>query len=320
MAPMKAIAFNQYGPPEVLREATLTQPEPGPDEVLVKVYATSVNPLDWKMRGKHIPIRRKTGFPIVPGFDVSGVVEQVGAQVKYLKPGDAVFGLLDYRRDGACAEYVRTREAFLHKKPPSLSHEQAAAVPLAALTALQALRLKGKMKSGDKVLVLGASGGVGHFAVQIAAAYGAHVTATCSQEHAKMVKKLGADEVILRDENGGTSLPPEATFDIVFDTVKAVNFKSMVRHLLPKGRYVSTFPDFAGIARARFMSLFGFSKKCLPVVVVPDPHGLKYLYELIEGKVLKPAIEKTFKLNDLAAAHRLSEQGHVAGKLVVKVR
>ncbi len=316
---MKAIAFNKYGPPEVLREVTLTVPEPGPEEVLVKVHATSVNPLDWKIRGRLIPIRRKTGFPIVPGFDVSGVVEKIGSHVKYLQPGDAVFGLLDYRRDGACAEYVCTREAFLHKKPPSLTHEKAAAVPLAALTALQALRLKGKMKSGEKVLVLGGSGGVGHFAIQIAAAYGAHVTATCSENHAKMVKKLGADEVIVRDADGQTHIPPEAVFDIVFDTVKAVSFKSMVRHLLPKGRYISTFPNFGGIARARFMWLFGFSKKCLVVTVVPDPHGLKYLHGLIEGKVLKPVIEKTFKLDDLAAAHRLSEQGHVVGKLVVKV-
>lgn len=313
---MKAMAYNTCGPPEVLREMNLTTPEPGPDEVLVRVCATSVNPLDWQLRSRKARVRRKTGFPFVPGPDVSGVVERVGDKAGRFRPGDEVFGLLDYRRDGGAAEFVCTREAFLHAKPPSLSHLEAATVPLAALTALQALRLKARMKEGERVLALGASGGVGHFAVQIAAAYGARVTATCAAHNAEFVRGLGAHGVIAYDQE---EIPKEAMFDVVFDTVRASCFKDMVPHLNPRGRYVSTLPDIPGVVRARLARLLGFTKRCLYVMVLPDPHGLRYLYELIEDGRLRPHIQEVFPLAELAAAHRLSEDGHVVGKLAVRV-
>jgi NADPH:quinone reductase-like Zn-dependent oxidoreductase len=313
---MKAVGLTTYGPPEVLRPLVLTVPEPASDEVLVRVRATSVNPLDCQVRAKTSFVRAKTGFPRVLGFDVSGVVTQVGAAVRLFKPGDEVFGLVDYRRDGADAEYVRVREAFLHRKPPSLSHEAAAAVPLAALTALQALRLKGRMRSGDRVLIVGATGGVGHFAVQVAKAYGAEVAALCRGPQADFVRGLGADAVFASDGGG---VPEGERFEVIFDTVGAWSWGAARRHLTRTGRYVSTHRDVVGLLEARLKRLAFIRERCLFVIVVPDPHGLKYLYELIEAGRLRPVVQRVYPLDALAEAHRESEAGHVVGKLVVAV-
>jgi NADPH:quinone reductase-like Zn-dependent oxidoreductase len=313
---MKAVGLSTYGPPEVLRPLVLTVPEPGSDEVLVRVRATSVNPLDCQVRAKTSFVRAKTGFPRVLGFDVSGVVTQVGAAVRLFKPGDEVFGLVDYRVDGADAEYVRVREAFLHIKPPSLTHEEAAAVPLAALTALQALRLKGRMKAGDRVLIVGATGGVGHFAVQVAKAYGAEVAALCRGPQADFVRGLGAATVFALDAGG---VPAGERFDLIFDTVGAWSWAAAKGHLKRKGRYVSTHRDIPGLFKARLGRLVGIRERCLWFVVLPDPHGLKYLYDLIEGGRLRPVVQKVYALEDLVQAHRESEAGHVVGKLVVAV-
>jgi NADPH:quinone reductase-like Zn-dependent oxidoreductase len=313
---MKAVAFDRYGPPEVLRPMTLTVPEPGPGEVLVRVCATSVNPLDWKIRARRSRVRPKTGMPRVLGFDLSGVVEQVGPEVKVVRAGEAVYGLIDYRRDGADAEYVRTREAFLYPKPAALSHEEAAALPLAGLTALQALRLLARMQEGERVLVIGATGGVGHLAVQIARAYGARVAAVCAAAHADTVRGLGAEAVYPYDAG---DVPEAERFDIVFDTVKARTDAWARRRLNPRGRYVSTEPDLAGLFRARLMKLVGVRERCRVVVVMPDRHGLRYLGELVERGALRPVVQRVYPLEELAEAHRVSQAGHVVGKLVVKV-
>lgn len=314
---MKAIAFDRYGPPKVLRPMTLTVPEPGAGEVLVRVHATSVNPLDWRIRAKRARVRPKTGFPRVLGFDLSGVVEQVGPEVKYLKAGDAVYGLIDYRRDGADAEYVRTREAFLHPKPAALSHEEAAALPLAGLTALQALRLRARMGEGERVLIVGATGGVGHLAVQIAKAYGAEVAAYCAAAHADLVRGLGAGEVFAYDD--AADVPDTERFDVVFDTVGARSFAWARPRLRKGGRYVSTDPDVAGLLRSRLLRLVGVRPRCHLVTVVPDRHGLRYLGDLVEKGALRPVIQHVYALRELAEAHRVSEAGHVVGKLVVRV-
>jgi NADPH:quinone reductase-like Zn-dependent oxidoreductase len=316
---MKAVGLNTFGPPEVLRPLVLTVPEPGSGEVLVRVHAAGVNPLDCQVRAGHArkaKVRTRSGFPRVLGFDLSGVVTEVGPDVRDLKAGDEVFGLIDYRVDGANAEFVRVREAFLHKKPPSLSHEEAAAVPLSALTALQALRLKARMKPGERVLVAGATGGVGHLAVQIAKAYGAEVAALCSRENAEFVHTLGAEPVFAYDAGG---VPEGERFDLVFDTVGALSYATSRRHFTKAGRYVSTLQDVPGLLRARLGRLVFRRERCLFLIVVPDPHGLKYLYELIEEKRLRPRIQRVYPLDDLAAAHRELGAGHVVGKLVVTV-
>jgi len=313
---MKAVGFERYGPPEVLRPLVLTVPEPAADEVLVRVRATSVNPLDCQVRAKTSLVRPKTGFPRVLGFDVSGVVTRVGAEAGRFQPGDEVFGLVDYRRDGADAEYVRTRHAFLHQKPPSLTHEEAAAVPLCGLAALQGLRLKARMKAGDRVLIVGATGGVGHLAVQIAKAYGAEVGAVCRHAQSEFVKGLGADAVFAHDAG---DVPAGERFDVVFDTVGAWSWAAAKTHLRPKGRYVSTHRDIPGLLKARLLRLVGMRPRCLFFMVVPDPHGMKYLYELIEEGKLRPVVQRVYPLDALAEAHRESEAGHVTGKLVVTV-
>ncbi|MDH5525900.1 MAG: NAD(P)-dependent alcohol dehydrogenase [Nitrospirota bacterium] len=313
---MKAIAYNAFGPAEVLREMSLTVPEPGDDEVLIRVCATSVNPLDWKIRSRQLKLPLKGGFPRVPGSDVSGVVERVGVDVTSVQPGDEVYALLDYRRDGAAAEFVRSRATFLYKKPPSLSYDEAACVPLAALTALQALKLKARMQKGERVLITGASGGVGHFAVQLAKNYGAHVTATASAKNADFARGLGADEVIAYDTGG---VPEGPAFDVIFDPVRAYDYSAAVTRLLPAGRYVSTSPDLGGMLRTKLLKWVGDKRQCLFLAVVPDPHGLKYLHEQIEAGALKPHLQQIFPLERLADAHRISEDGHVVGKLAVHV-
>jgi len=313
---MKAVAFDRFGPPEVLRPMAITVPEPGSDEVLVRVHATSVNPLDCEIRTRTARVRNKTGFPRVLGFDLSGVVERVGEAVRHLKVGDAVFGLIDYRKDGAAAEYVRVREAFLHAKPPSLSHEQAAAVPLAGLTALQGLRLKARMREGERVLVTGAAGGVGHMAVQIARAYGARVAAVCAAADEALVRELGAEAVFPPEGDG---LPHTERFDVVFDTEGDRTFAWARPFLARRGRFVSTRPDPRGLLANRARWLAGGRQRCLFVMVLPDPHGLRYLHELIEAGSLRPVIGRVYSLEELAEAHRACEAGGTVGKLVVKV-
>jgi len=314
---MKAIGLNQYGPPEVLKEMFLPEPQAGDNEVIVRVHATSVNPLDWKIRKKAIPVKSMTGFPRVLGYDVSGVVESAGRDVKHLKVGDDVYGMVDYRRDGANAELLRTRDAFLNLKPKTLSHQEAAAVPLAALTALQGLKLKAKMKEGDRVLITGGSGGVGHFAVQIAKGYGAYVATTCSEQNAEFVKGLGADEVYCYDLD---QEPDEgADFDVIFDTVGSKRFTWSKKRLTKTGCYVSTEPDPGGLAATKLGKWVGKKQRCEFVMVTPDHHGLRYLAEMIDEGGIRPAIQKVYSLDDLADAHRESEAGHVVGKLVVDV-
>ncbi|MDH4230263.1 MAG: NAD(P)-dependent alcohol dehydrogenase [Nitrospirota bacterium] len=315
MSVMRAVAINVYGPAEALREMSLTVPEPADDEVLLRVHASSINPLDWKTRkGKGLPA--KGGFPRVLGFDVSGVVERVGRGVTHLQPGDAVYGVLDPRRGGGNAEYVCTRAARVIAKPAALSHTEAAAVPVAGLTALQSLKLHAHMKAGERVLILGASGGVGHLAVQIARAYGAHVTATCGARNVEFVRGLGADAVIPYDTD---EVPSEHQFDVIFDTVKAWDFAAACRRLTPTGRYVSTLPDVPGLLKVKLFKWFGFKQQCRFVMLRADPHGLKYLAELADKGQLRPHLQQIYPLDGAAEAHRVSEDGHVTGKLVVEV-
>lgn len=313
---MRAIAIEAYGPVETLREMKLQVLEPGEGEVLVRVHASSVNPLDWKIRSKQVPVNSKTGFPRVLGYDVSGVVVKAGPGVTHVAEGDPVYGFLDYRRDGANAEYVLTRDAFLSKKPETLSHPEAACIPLAALTALQALKLKTNIQEGERLLVLGGSGGVGHFAVQIAKAYGLHVTATCSEKNADMVRGLGADEVIAYDTG---EVPDDARFDVIFDTVQTKSFKWAGPHLNSGGRFVGTFPDPGGLLKSKIGKWLGMKTSCHMVMVTPDHHGLRYLAEMVDKGRVKPVVQKVYPITELAEAHRVSADGHVVGKLAIDV-
>jgi NADPH:quinone reductase-like Zn-dependent oxidoreductase len=311
---VKAIAFDRYGPPEVLRPMTLTVPEPGPGEVLVKVHATAVHPLDCDIRAKRARVPAKTGFPRVLGFDLSGVVERVGPDVTRFRPGDAVYGLIDYRRDGAAAEFVRTRHDFLQPKPPALGHEEAAAVPLAGLTALQALRLKARLREGERVLVAGAAGAVGHLAVQVARAYGGRVAAQCPAGWEARARELGAEAVFPEGE-----APGGERFDVVFDTGGTLPFADARPMLTPTGRYVSVVPHPGPLLAASLGRWVGRRPRCLHVMVLPDPHGLNYLAELIADGRLRPAVAAVYPLDDLVAAHRACEADPGDGPWVVRV-
>jgi NADPH:quinone reductase-like Zn-dependent oxidoreductase len=332
---MKAVIAEKYGGPEVLELTDIDKPQLGPNGVLVRVYASSVNPVDWKLRKGMLSGLWKLRFPVIWGCDLSGVVEQVGSAVTFFKPGDEVYGCKHgkvaqtYR--GTYAEYVVAPENTLARKPARLSHEEAAAIPLAGLTAWQALVEMGGLQAGQSVLVHAAAGGVGVFAVQIAKALGAHVAATASAPNHDFLRQLGADDLIdysrekIEDKLSG--------YDIVLDgvghSVWSGSFTVLKRggQLLtltppvPEGpsskfRFLATAAVAIGSATAR---AFLTGKKFALVSIKPRGGDLEKINSLIEAGKLHPVIERVFTLEQIADAHRLSEGGHVRGKIVLRI-
>ncbi|RAK69384.1 NAD(P)-dependent alcohol dehydrogenase [Hymenobacter edaphi] len=313
---MKAIYYAEYGSADVLQYGEQPTPEPRADELLVRVHASSVNPVDWKIRGGDLKLVSGFRFPQIPGRDVAGVVERVGAAVREFRPGDRVFGMVD-SLGGANAEYAVLPARVAAALPASLSFEQAAAVPLAGLTALQALRDRGGLQAGERVLINGASGGVGTLAVQLARLLGAgHVVATCGARNAALVRGLGADEVIDYAEHDFTH--DHGRYDLVFDAVARSSYQQSRAALRPGGRYVTTVPDPRDLALGLPRSVF--SDKKLRIVVTKDRGpDMRQLAQWLGSGRLRPVIDAAFPLPDTAAAHRYSEQGHAAGKIVLTV-
>jgi NADPH:quinone reductase-like Zn-dependent oxidoreductase len=324
---MKAAIYTNYGPPDVVHVANVEKPVPRDDEVLIKVRAASVNPLDWRlMKGKPRLLRimpRLLKMPIGrPGVDVAGEVEAVGKNVKQFKPGDAVFGACR----AAIAEYACTRESGIAMKPDNVTFEQAASVNVAGLTALQGLRDKGKIQPGNKVLVNGAAGGVGTFAVQIAKSFGAHVTGVCSTRNIEMVKSIGADEVIDYSQHDFTSTDPgnNQRYDLIFECVGNHSFSECRRVLNPGGRYVmvggphdpSVMDLLAPIIQALVLSLFG-NQKAIPFIAKSSQADLTVLGELIATGKLKPVIDRRYSLSEASEALRYLEEGHARGKVII---
>jgi NADPH:quinone reductase-like Zn-dependent oxidoreductase len=320
---MKAITYNCYGPPDVLQFADVEKPTPADDEVLVKVQAASVNPLDWHfVRGTPYLIRLGSGLSTpgqsIPGVDFAGTVESVGKNVKSFKPGDEVYG----RANEAFAEYVTVREgASLVLKPSNMSFEQSAAVPIAGVTAIQALRDYGKLQPGQKVLVNGASGGVGTFAVQVAKAFGAEVTAVCSARNADMVRSLGADHVFdYRKENYTES---GQHYDLIIDMISNHSLTANRDVLNPGGRYV-----IVGGGKGDWVGFMGGPLKAMILSAFVDEEfgmmlaeihneDLESLNELMQAGELTPVIDRRFKLSEVADALRYSEEGHARGKIII---
>lgn len=313
---MKAVVFDRYGPPEVLHPAELPVPEPGPREVRVKVRDTTVNPMDWKVRRGRLRFVMPRRFPWVPGFDIAGDVDAVGRRVTGLKPGDPVLGYSNPFRNGAAAEFAVTKASYLVPKPPDLSYEEAVGLPGSGVAALWMVRDLGRVRAGQRVLVIGASGGVGHFCVQIARALGADVDGVCSSANADLVRGLGADRVFPYDRQ---EVPAEARYEAIFDTVKAARFFRVARHLTRRGRYVSTLPDFAGLVLAPLMWPFGFRKRCLMVNAMPNRRRLQAVVDLAAAGKVRAVIDHVYSLEQLAEAHRRSETRHAHGKIVVRV-
>ena len=324
--PMKAAVYRCYGPPEVVKVEDIAKPVPGDEEVLVKVHAAAINPLDWHyMRGVPYIMRLESGF-FRPkderlGIDFSGTVEAVGKSVTSFKPGDEVFG----GRGGAFAEYVVVNAARnIQLKPARITFEQAAGVPIAAVTALQALRDKGELEEGQKVLINGASGGVGTFAVQIAKAFGAEVTGVASTRNVELVRSLGADHVIDYTKQDFTQ--GEVVYDLVVDNVGNHSFDEIRRVLKPEGRYViigSNSKDrwlgaLSTPLKAKMRAPF-VSQEAVFLLAELKPVDLVYLAGLMSAGKVTPVVDRTYPFGEVAAAIEYVETGRARGKVILSV-
>jgi NADPH:quinone reductase-like Zn-dependent oxidoreductase len=323
---MKAIVCTQYGSPNVLKLEEVEKPAPTDDEVLIKVYAAGANAADWHLlEGKPLLVRL-AGYGLfkpkhkIPGAAVAGRVEAVGRNVKQFQSGDEVFGDLSGCGFGAFAEYVCVPENALALKPANLTFEAAAAVPVAAITALQGLRDKGQIQAGQKVLIYGASGGVGTFAVQLAKAFGAEVTAVCSTRNVDMMRSMGADHVIDYTQKDFTDNGQR------YDMILAANgyhpISAYKRALSPRGRYVMTGGSMAQLYQAILLgpliSRTG-SKTMGSLMAKPNQRDLLCMQELLDAGKVVPVIERRYPLSEVADALWYLEQGHTKGKVVITV-
>src|SRR5712692_4562763 len=326
---MKAVIYTNYGSPDVLEIRDIKKPVPNDDQVLIKVRAASVNPYDWHfMEGAPYIMRamgvglRKPKDPRL-GVDYAGTVEAVGKNVTQFKPGDEVFG----GKTGAFAEYVCARaDRAIALKPPNLTFEQAASINIAGITALQALRDKGKIQPGQKVLINGASGGVGTFAVQIAKSCGADVTGVCSTRNVDLVRSLGADHVIdytKEDFAKGTE-----RYDAILDNVPNHTLSECRRVLSPKGKYVLIggggpndsrwIGPFGRIIKTMVLSPF-ISQEMGMMMADTSQKDLTILADLMQSGKVKPVIDRTYKLSEVPAAIAYVEEGHARGKVIITI-
>lgn len=313
---MQAVVFDRYGDIEVLQYREVEQPTIKPDELLVQVRASSVNPVDWKIRQGHLQLLSGFNFPRIVGSDISGVVVQVGQDVTRFQPGDEVYTFLNPLNGGACAQYCAVPESTAAIKPQNVTHAEAAAIPIAGLTALQALRDLGEIQAGKKVLINGASGGVGIFAVQIAKAMKAEVTGVCSAKNLNFVQSLGADIVLDYAEIDFTQQTQK--YDIILDAVGKKNFADCENVLQTEGVYISTLPSFENLA-PMFLSLFMSGKKAKLIVANANHSDLGSLRELIESGEVEPIVDRTYSLEEVAAAHAYSETGRAVGKIAISI-
>ena len=311
-ATMRAISQDAYGTPDVLREVRLPKPVPGPSQVLVAVRAAGVNPTDWKHRANGLFLDR---LPLVLGWDVSGVVEAVGYGVTLFKPGDEVFGMLPYPYGvGSHAEYVIAPARALAHKPAGIDHVQAGALPLAALTAYQALVDTADIQPGQRVLIHAVAGGVGHLAVQIAKSLGAYVIGTASAPKHDFVREIGADEVI--DYRTVDFADAVRDIDMVLDSLSGETRARSLDVLRPSGILVSLLDGGSPQEAAKAAEL-GIRVETL--LVEHDHAGMEAIADLVEASSLRAHVEATFPLGDAAKAHELGETGRTTGKIVLVV-
>jgi len=317
---MKAIIYTEYGSPDVLQFKDVERPTPKDNEVLVKIHAASANPADWHlMRAEPFLARLENGL-LKPkntklGADVAGRVEAVGKNVTQFRAGDDVFGELSLDGLGSFAEYVCSNEDALALKPARLTFEQAATVPLAAFTALQGLRDKGKIQAGQKVLINGASGGIGTFAVQIAKSYGTEVTGVCSTRNSELVRSIGADHVIDYTKEDFTK--NDQRYDLIFDTVGNLSIAGCRRVLSPNG--ICSVAGFTTMSHLFAVMLFGGKKIGMMETAQANKKDLLFLKELLEAGKMVPVIDRQYPLSETAEAIRYLETGHARGKVVITV-
>jgi NADPH:quinone reductase-like Zn-dependent oxidoreductase len=319
---MQATICTKYGPPDVLQLKEVEKPAPADDEVLIKIHAASLNQYDWHLLTADIFLVRLYGGlrrpkHTIPGADIAGRVEAVGRNAKQLQPGDEVFGDIG---SGGFAEYACAREKLLALKPANCSFEQAAAVPMAALTALQGLRDNGQIQPGQKVLIQGASGGVGTFAVQIAKSFGAEVTAVCSAGNLDMARSLGADHVIDYTQEDFTKNGQR--YDLILAANGYHSIFAYRRALSPTGIYVMAGGSMAQMFQAMLLGP-GMSKKGGKIMgaltAKVSQKDLGFIKELIEAGKVKPVIDRCYPLSEIAEALRYLGKGHARGKVVITV-
>jgi len=308
---MKAVRIHEFGGPEVLSIDEIPVPQPAPDEVLIKVHATSVNPVDWKIREGQRKEKFPVKLPLTLGWDVSGTIEALGEKVSAFRKGDEVYGRPDPTKNGAYAEYIVVKANIISLKPTSIGHTEAAAVPLAGLTAWQALFDHGLLKAGQKILIHAAAGGVGTYAIQFAKWKGAFVIGTASSANIDFLKRLGADVVIdYKMEDFETVL---SDIDLVLDTIGGETQLKSLNILNAGGRVITTLmPEFVAEAKAKNIHLIGFTAQSIPDQLVE-------IATLIDSGKVKPVIEKVLPFTSARQAQTESEQGHTRGKIVLQV-
>ncbi|QCX80707.1 Zinc-type alcohol dehydrogenase-like protein [Streptomyces sp. YIM 121038] len=311
---MRAVSQDAAGAPDVLKVVTVRRPDPGRGEILVRVHAAGVNPADWKTRARGV-FADGTAPPFTLGFDVSGVVEAVGDGVALFRPGDAVFGMPRFPHPaGAYAEYVTAPARHFAPRPEGLTHVQAGALPLAALTAWQALVDTAGVRPGQRVLIHAAAGGVGHLAVQIAKARGAHVIGTASAAKHALLRSLGADELIDHRTQDFAALLRDV--DVVVDGIGGPHWARSLRTLRPGGTLVSLLPpDDAFPAREAEAA----GVRAVFMLVEPDHGGLRAIASLVEEGLLRVLVDAVLPLEEAARAHALGERGRTTGKIVLSV-
>lgn len=322
---MKAVQCNKYGGPEVLYIKEMERPEPKDNEVLIRIRATVAAPADSAFRkGDPAIARLFTGFlrpKQIPGDAISGTIEAVGKDVTRFKVGDEIYGSSG-AKFGANAEYITLAETeAIYEKPRNITFEEAAAISEGAITALPFLRDSGKIKKGDRVLIIGASGGVGVYAVQLAKHFGAHVTGVCGPKNQQFVRDFGADRVI--DYTKSDFLAVGSTYRIIFDAVGKSSFSRCKKALMPGGVYLTTVPTGSAMINMLFTSIAGKKKAVFSATGLRKPEDknkdLAILRELIEEGNLKPVIDRCYTLSQIADAHRYVDTGHKRGSVVVSV-
>jgi NADPH:quinone reductase-like Zn-dependent oxidoreductase len=314
--PMKAWTFARYGGPEVLEWVDLPEPVPGKGEIVTRVVAAALNPLDWKLRAGQFKVMTAGRLPRGVGYDYAGVVEAVGEGVTRLKPGDAVVGIVNpvESRNAAMAERVCATEALATVKPASLPFTDAASLPGGGITAVQALREAG-LAAGQRVLVVGAAGGVGSFAVQVAKAAGAHVTAVASTGGQEFLSRLAPDRAIDYTATGWKALPER--FDIVFDCSGTSTFPEGRRLLAPGGAYVHSLPNAALYCWSWWMKLTA-KERCMPVMERPNLADLQALVDMAAGGKLVSVVTRVGRPDEVPELQREMALGHNRGKIVVR--
>ena len=312
---MKAVRIHNYGGPEVLQYEDAPRPRPAPGEVLIRVHAAGVNPADWKVREGQFKQFVRHKFPLILGWDLSGVIEEVGASPAAngrFKKGDEVFCKPDTSRDGAYAEYVVVRESEVALKPKSVHHVYAAAAPLAGMTAWQALFDVAQLKPGQRVLIHGGSGGVGHFAVQLARWKGAYVTATASTKNQELLRHLGAHERIDYTKQRFEDVAHK--IDLVLDTIGG-DTQERSWQVLKQGGLLASIVQPPNAERAR-----EFGVHDAFVRSQPNGNGLAEIAALIDSDNLKVVLDRIMPLSEVRRAHTLSQNGHARGKIVLRVK